>query len=135
MRAGTPPMRHPCPYVQFCSLAGLYLFTIARRALRAYSYFGPIKTDEVHARPSRAHARTFSPGRLRRFPRTAERDRIAATRAQRMVAVVLCVYRDAACLVGLGSVLPTLSLSSRQSLLRDSARSGAVEYGGSSDRF
>src|SRR4029077_7539681 len=128
-------MCQPSPYFQFFSLAGLYFFSIARRACHAYSYFGSIKPDEVHARPSYAHARTFSPGRLGRVPRAAERDRVAATRAQRVVAVVLCVCRDAPCHVGLGSVLPALSLPSRQSLLRNSARSGTVGYGGSRGRL
>src|SRR4030088_1055478 len=33
-------MRHSCPWVQFCSLAGLYFFRVAERAFHAYSIFG-----------------------------------------------------------------------------------------------
>src|SRR5258708_31295953 len=106
----------------------MYFFTIARRALHLYSCFGSSKPDEVHPRPSRAHANTFSPGGLGRFPRAAKRDRVAAPCAQRVVVVVFCLCCDAAGYIGFGSVLPALSLPSCQSLLSNPPRSGAMGH-------
>src|SRR5436853_3339739 len=47
--AGTPPMRHSCPSVQFCTSTALYFFRIAPLCFTAYSDCGSLTQDEVYS--------------------------------------------------------------------------------------
>src|SRR5260370_34825610 len=105
-------MCHSCPCVQFCSLAGLYFFMIARGALHTYSYSGSIRLDEVFPGSSRAYDRTFSAGGLGRFPRAANRDGATAAYAYRLVAGFLRLHSEAACCGGPVRVFPAFLFSS-----------------------